>query len=294
MSRILLTGASGQLGAYLLRHLGTGSTPLTAWAGSRAGELFGVPLHPVDLADPDSLTRSFLQARPDVVLHAAALARIADCHRDPDRARRVNTLGTATLADLCAGAGARLVFVSTDLVFDGEHAPYREGDPPSPVSAYGRSKAEAESAVLAGPRNAVVRVSLLFGPSLTGRPSFFDEQLAGLRERRPVNLFTDEWRTPLDLLSAATGLAAVANSDFTGLLHLGGPERLSRLEMGLRLARALGLDPGVIVPARRDQAPAAEPRPRDVALDSSRWRGLFPALPWPGYEDALRQLPLPA
>ena len=80
-----------------------------------------------------------------------------------------------------------------------------------------------------------------------------------------------------------------ALSDFTGLLHVGGPERLSRLEMGQRLARFLGAGPAVIVPAGRADAPAAGPRPRDVSLDSSLWRRLFPALPWPTWEEALRR-----
>jgi dTDP-4-dehydrorhamnose reductase len=79
-------------------------------------------------------------------------------------------------------------------------------------------------------------------------------------------------------------------SDFTGLIHLGGPERLSRLEMGQRLAAALGLDPSVIVPAARASFPAAEPRPRDVSLDSSRWRSLFPAQPWPDWDEALGEM----
>jgi dTDP-4-dehydrorhamnose reductase len=143
--------------------------------------LFGAPLRPVDLADAGAVAAAFREARPDAVLHAAALARVADCHRDPERARRVNAAGSAVLAELAAAAGARLVLVSTDLVFDGARAPYREEDPPAPVSVYGRSKVAAEGAVLAVPRAAVARVSLLFGPSLTGRPSFFDEQVAALR-----------------------------------------------------------------------------------------------------------------
>jgi dTDP-4-dehydrorhamnose reductase len=291
--RLLITGASGQLGAYLLRRLHDRDTAVIAWSHSRTGELFGIPLRPVDLADPDGLAAAFRPARPDIVLHSAALARIADCHRDPERAHRVNAAGSAALARLAAEAGARLVMVSTDLVFDGERAPYREQDPPAPVTVYGGSKAEAEAAVLAAPRAAVVRVSLLFGPSLSGRPGFFDEQVNALRGGRPVNLFADEWRTPVDLVTAAGALLALARSDFTGLLHVGGPERLSRLEMGQRLAAFLGADPSVIVPSRRDQAPAAEPRPRDISLDSSRWRGLFPGLPWPAWEEALRQLSTP-
>jgi dTDP-4-dehydrorhamnose reductase len=248
-------------------------------------------LLPVELTDAAAVAAVFRSARPDAVLHAAALARVADCVRDPDRAWRTNAGATATLARLAADAGVRLVLVSTDLVFDGEHAPYREGDAPGPVSVYGRTKRAAEEEALAVPRSAVVRVSLLYGPALHGRPSFFDEQAAALRSGRPVTLFRDEWRSPLDLVTAARALVAVAESDFCGLLHVGGPERLSRLEMGLRLAAYLGVDAAPVVAADRDAVPAAEPRPRDVSLDSSRWRAAFPAVPWPAGDDALRGLP---
>jgi dTDP-4-dehydrorhamnose reductase len=289
MTRFLVTGASGQLGAYLLRHLSGSEKSVTAWSGSRTGELFGATLQPVDLAKPDALADAFRRVHSEIVLHSAALARVADCHRDPERAHAVNARATALLAELCAGAGARLVLVSTDLVFDGEQAPYCETDPPAPLSVYGASKRAAEQAVLAWPRQAVARISLLFGPSLNGRPSFFDEQTAALRAGRPVTLFADEWRTPLDLDTAARALVALARSDFAGLLHLGGPQRLSRLEMGQHLADFLGADPGMIVAARRADLPAAEPRPRDVSLDSSRWRALFPDLPWPTFAAALRR-----
>jgi dTDP-4-dehydrorhamnose reductase len=288
--RLLVTGASGQLGGYLLRELRANGAPVTAWSGSRRGELFGLPLYPVDLGDTDAVVAAFRRARPGAVIHAGAWARVADCHREPDRAYRVNTGGSGTLAELSAAAGARLLLVSTDLVFDGERAPYREEDPTAPLSVYGRTKSAAEGAVLAAPRAAVARVSLLFGPTLVGRPSFFDEQAAALRAGRPVTLFADEWRTPLDLGTAARALIALVRSDFTGLLHVGGPERLSRLEMGRCLARSLGVSGANIVACRRADAPAAEPRPRDVSLDSSRWRGLFPGEPWPTWEEVLRAL----
>jgi dTDP-4-dehydrorhamnose reductase len=291
--RLLVTGASGQLGAYLLRRLhGTGG--VTAWSGSRTGTLFGAPLRPVDLGDEGAVATAFGEARPDAVIHAAAWARVGDCARDPETARRVNAGGTALLADLAAAAGARLVHVSTDLVFDGEHAPYREDDPAARVSVYGRTKLAAESAARAAPRAVVARVSLLYGPSLAGRPSFFDEQVAAMRAGRPLTLFADEWRTPLDLDTAAMALLALARADVTGVLHVGGPERFSRLEMGLRLARFLGVDAGNVIAARRADVPAAEPRPRDVSLDSSRWRGLFPGVHWPAWDEALRGLPWPA
>jgi dTDP-4-dehydrorhamnose reductase len=235
---------------------------------------------------------AFRQARPDLILHAAALARPADCQRDPERARRINAEGTAVLAELAVQSGTRLLLVSTDLVFDGEQGWYREQDLPAPLSVYGESKVAAETVALAVPRGAVIRVSLLFGPSLTGRPSFFDEQVTALRTGQPITLFTDEWRTPLSLVTAARALMSLARSDFTGLLHLGGPQRLSRLEMGQRLAAFLGADSSTLVASNRTAAASAEPRPRDTSLDSSRWRSLFPGQPWPNLEGALSEMGL--
>ena len=186
----------------------------------------------MDLADTERVRVAFRRAALTVVIHAGAVAAVAECRRNPERAYQVNTQGTALLADLSREAGARLLFLSTDLVFDGEKGWYCEDDLPAPLSVYGQTKAAAEQAVLAVPHGLVLRVSLLFGPGIVERPYFFDEQVAALREGRRLTLFNDEWRTPLSLASAARALRMLVHSDFAGILHLGGPERMSRLEMG--------------------------------------------------------------
>jgi dTDP-4-dehydrorhamnose reductase len=288
--RILVTGASGVLGGYLLQELQRQRQEVIAWSGARTGRLFDAELRPVDLTDPDRVVTAFREARPDAVLHTAALATVADCRRDPARAERVNVGGTVLLAELAEQSKVRLVFVSTDLVFDGAKGNYGEGDVPAPLSIYGRSKLAAEPPVLALPRGVVARLSLLFGPTRSGGASFFDQQGAALREGKPLRLFADEWRTPLALSTAARALASLAEADFAGLIHIGGPERLSRLEMGQRLAAALRLDPAPLVPAPRDGVPGLEPRPRDASLDSTRWRAHFPGQPWPCWEEAVREM----
>lgn len=260
--RWLVTGASGQLGAYLLDELR--GEQVTAWSG-RAG---------VDLADAALLDHALFFADPDVdvIVHAAALARIDDCRRDPALAQRINVDATAQLAAF----GGRFIFVSTDLVFEGEHAPYREGDARLPLSVYGRTKADAEDAVLATPNAAVVRVSLLAGPNRNGRPNFWDNLSDALRVGRPATLFTDEWRTPVAYADAARGLVAIARSNAVGVWHVGGPERLSRFEMGQRLAASLGVSDAALVAGERN-AGAAEPRPRDVSLNSAKLQTEFPS-----------------
>ena len=289
MPRILITGASGQLGSYLLRTLRQRDASVVAWTGSRRGALFGYPLQPIDLRDADALAAAARTARPDIIIHTAALSAVGDCHRDPVAAHAINVEGTRRLAEHAASIGARLVHVSTDLVFDGERAPYRESDAPAPLSVYGRSKADAEAALHGLPLTAVVRVSLLYGPSVTDRPTLLDRQRQALAAGEPLTLFDDEWRTPLDLPTAAHALLAIADSDCTGTLHLGGPERLSRLAMGERLACVLGCA-ARIVAVSRNCGSQSEPRPRDVALDSTRWRALFPQAPWPDYAAALRAM----
>ncbi|MFV1965567.1 MAG: NAD(P)-dependent oxidoreductase [Pirellulaceae bacterium] len=289
-TRILVTGASGQLGGYLLRALERQQESVVAWSGSHPTSLFGCPVTPVDLTDRDGTARAFAEARPDLVIHAAALSRIDLCYRDPSLAVTVNARGTEHLAELAATAGARLVYVSTDLVFDGEQGPYRETDAAQPVSVYGTTKRAGESAALTHDRAAAVRVSLLFGPTVVARPVFFDKQVEALRTGERCKLFADEWRTPLSLQTAAQSLIAVARSDVSGLLHLGGPERMTRLEMGQRLARAFGKNPDIFVASLQADVPAPEPRPRDVSLNSARFRELFPQQPWPPFEAALAEL----
>jgi dTDP-4-dehydrorhamnose reductase len=289
-TRFLITGASGQLGAYLLRELRRGADSVSAWSGTRSETLFGIPLEPVNLANADQVADAFRRAQPDTIIHAAAIATIAACYRDPEYANEINARASARLAELAAGPGARLVLVSTDLVFDGNSGWYTEGDTPAPLSVYGRTKMAAEQAVLAAPRATVARVSLLFGPTLTGREAFFEAQVRALRERKPIRCFTDEWRTPLGLATAARAIIALARSEFHGVMHLGGPERLTRLAMARQLATVLQLDPEVLVPATRDQLAAPEPRPRDVSLDASLWRQWFPAQPWPTFAEALRDM----
>ena len=201
----------------------------------------------------------------------------------------LNVDATRHLAHACAASGTRLVHVSTDLVFGGEEAPYREGDEAAPTSIYGATKLEAEAHALSAADAAIVRVPLLFGPTRTARRGFFDAQLATLREGKELTLFDDEWRTPLSLRAAAEALLAIARSTFRGIIHVGGPERMSRLEMGERLALHLGLQADLLIPSSRTSM-VGEPRPRDVSLDRSLFDASFRDVARASFEDECAQM----
>lgn len=284
---ILVTGASGVVGEALVRRLladrGREVVVLTrrpdlARAGAR-------PLA-VDLADEPATIDAVLALRPRAIVHLAAMTRIDDCAADPARARVVNVRATTVLAELAAGMGAGFVLGSTDLVFDGRHAPYREADVPAPLSEYGRTKAAAELAVrAASDRHLVCRMSLVYGPC-RGALRQLDWILDKARRGEPVELFADEWRTPIDSVSLADALCELVDTEAQGVLHLGGADRVDRLDFGRRLLARAGLDPGLARAASR--ADHAE-RPADVSLDSTRARSTLVA-PLPGLDEGLERV----
>jgi len=283
---LLLTGATGQLGGYLQREIAQEGWNAVGWARSQVPARSGLAIRRVDLGSKAEVASACRSFQPTLIIHAGAISTVNGCAREPERAFQVNSQGTRVLAGLAAELHARLLLISTDLVFDGTQGNYRETDLPAPLSIYGRTKVEAEEAVLTATRAVVVRFSLLFGPSLVGRPFFFDEQARSFLDRKPVVLFQDEWRTPLHLRLAARGILRVLTSSYQGILHFGGPERMTRVEMGLRLAKHLGVADPLVDRRSRDSMPG-EPRPRDTSLDSSLWARLFPEEPWPLFEEAL-------
>lgn len=288
--RILLTGATGHLGPYVLRELRGRGLPALGWRRDAGGRLFDLPIRQVDVSDAQAVARAWSEEPPTHVLHAAALSAIADCYRDPAAAERINVAGTRHLAEHARRFGARLLFVSTDLVFDGAKGDYTETDVPRPLSIYARSKLAAETVVADLPQALIVRVSWLLGPKLVGPPRFLDDLLAKLRAGQPVRLFTDEYRSVLPLTWAARALVDALLSDATGLLHLGGPERISRYELGLRLAEQLQVPMELVEGCQQADVPAPEPRPRDVSLSSQRWGERFPDHVWPSFAQGLAEV----
>jgi dTDP-4-dehydrorhamnose reductase len=147
---------------------------------------------------------------------------------------------------------------------------------PEPGSIYGLTKLEAECHVLTYRRGLVVRFPLMYGlPDVARAPTFFETLVASLRAGKPVSLFEDEVRTPLWLDDAARACLKLGESELGGVIHAGGPERLSRFEMGERVVEALHADPSLLVRTRREQLQAPEARARDVSLDNPRYRAEF-------------------
>jgi dTDP-4-dehydrorhamnose reductase len=250
VTRLLITGASGYLGAELGRR-----APDAAGTFLTAEVPGGVRL---DVRDGGAVGRLVRDVRPRAVIHTAY-------RESGDGAEEVNVAGSRNVARAAAEVGARLVHVSTDLVFDGTLGrPYTEDDEARPVMVYGRQKLAAEQAVREVlPGALVVRTSLIYGGAEPSR----HERLA--LEGEGVKFFTDELRSPVQVGDLAAALLELAEKEVGGVLHLAGADGVSRYEFArLVVGDSDRLESGLA-------AEHPDPRPLDCRLDSSRAQALI-------------------
>jgi dTDP-4-dehydrorhamnose reductase len=267
--RWLITGASGLLGQALCRHLVGGSREVTAVRHERAIDVPGVRELAVALDDEDAIDDAIDRESPDVVVHAAGLTNVDRCELDEDAAASIHVEATARLAGAAAAKGAAFVLISTDHLWDGSRSMVSEGEPPSPMNAYARTKAQGEQVALAAHPSALVVRTNFFGDGPPWRPSFSDWVLDSLERGDTLRAFGDVYFSPVALKLLCPLLVELVDLRSTGTLHVAGRERLSKLEFAHRLAAAVGLPATGIVAASVEDVDLGAPRPHDMSLDTS-------------------------
>ncbi|MEO0532646.1 MAG: SDR family oxidoreductase [Cyanobacteria bacterium P01_A01_bin.123] len=269
MKKLLITGASGFLGWHLCQEAQRQGWHVHGTRHTHPVQISGVVLHTLDLTDVQALKGVLNDVNPDAVIHCAARARPNDCQVDPEGSYGINVTASINLATLCRDRAIAYTFISTEQVFDGLNAPYHESDPVSPINIYGEQKVAAEQGILVQQPTALIcRMPLLFGVAPTA-PSFLQGLLQKLRSGDQINLFVDEFRTPVSGCDAAKGILLALNQT-QGLLHLGGVERLSRYAFGQKLVAAVGTDESCLHPGHQADLKFSAPRAPDLTLDSAR------------------------
>ena len=223
--RILITGANGQLGCDLLRTLAS-------------HELVLMDLPAFDLTKP-SCEKQVASVQPDLVIHAAAYTDVDGAEHQPALAMAVNAQGTEWVARGAARAKARLIYISTDYVFDGaKRTPYLENDPPNPLSAYGKSKLEGESRGLAHCPNAlVVRTSWLYG---THGKNFVKTMMRLAMEQPELRVVADQRGCPTNAADLAQALAQMLRVNIRGIVHATGTGDCTWYELAFAIVSAMG------------------------------------------------------
>ena len=275
---VWITGAGGLIGSHLVK---------CAPQYAPGWQVAALTRERLDLADFNAVSKAFATESPSLVIHCAAMSRVADCHASPQLAEKLNVSVTRHLCELAGRVP--FIFFSTDLVFDGVKGNYVETDEVHPLTVYAETKARAEEVVLRNPRHSVVRASLNAGVSPSGDRSFTEDMRRAWERGQTLSLFTDEFRNPIPASVTARAVWELALRNCPGLYHLAGSERMSRWEIGQLLAgRWPNLQARMLSSSLKDyQGPK---RPPDTSLNCEKLQS-FLSFQLPAFSEWLERNP---
>lgn len=267
--RILITGGSSLLAvnwALAVRDL----CSTTLGIHKRDVSVAGVQGKNIDLESVENMARIFEEVEPHVVIHTAGLTSVEKCESEPELAHHVNVTLASNVAQACARTGTELVHISTDHLFSGQDSLVSETQSVSPVNVYGRTKAEAEVAVLESNPNALVIRTNFYAWGTSYRRSFSDVVIDSLRAGKVVTLFKDAFYTPILVETLVSTVHDLIDRNASGIYHVVGDERISKYEFGLRIAEKFDLDPQKITSGLMCDRLDLVRRPCDMSLSNQK------------------------
>jgi len=271
MKKLLITGSNGFVAGSVIKQaknrdlIGIGRS-------ERQVEGATLQYERLDLLDSQKLQRLIEKLKPDAVIHCAAVANIDFCENNADVVEKVNVGVTQTIASACQSIGAKLVFCSTDTVFDGRKGNYTEDDLPHPLNVYAKTKAKAEQVVLhSSSLNVVARLALVTGMPVLGRGNtFLPEMIEKLANNISIQSPQNETRTPIDVVTVGKALLELAENEFSGIIHLAGNTKINRYEMIKQIAVLLGFSTQLIIPSNSNAIAGRAPRPDDASMINTK------------------------
>ena len=275
--KILITGANGFLGYYLVEQLLNKNYEVIATGRGQSRLPFSkhknFHYEEMDFTDPFSIHDVFEKIKPEVVVHAGAMSKPDECELDQMKAYLVNVEGTVQLLINAEDIKSFFIFLSTDFVFDGERGMYKENDTPGPVNYYGRTKLEAEEAVKEYEFDwAIVRTVLVYGINHSGHNNILKIVKEKLEKGEEYNIVDDQVRTPTYVEDLATGIVTIIEKKATGVFHLSGKDMLTPYQMAIKTAEHLNLDSSLLkkVTAESFSQPARRPLKTGFVIDKAR------------------------
>lgn len=287
MAKVLVTGASGLLGANAILELADQHQVVGVY-NRHAVSAHGVRCLQADLSQSSEAGRLLEAEHPDWVIHCAAAADVDGCEREPDMAFRLNRDMAGFVAGASTAIGARLVHISTDLVFDGVRGNYSEDDEVNPINVYGQSKLEGEAAVLEAHPGALVVRTNIYGWNARDKFSLAEWFLDRLKTTGEAPGFTDVCSTPILVNDLIKILGDLLASSATGIFHVGGRDCLSKFDFGRMIGETFELQEFEIKPTSVDDLGLTAPRAKNLCLQSTKIESTL-NLDLPGVEEGLAQ-----
>ena len=269
MSRILITGASGLLGANLALTTG-GQHDVVAIYHNHAIASDQFRSQRADLSLEDNVFDLVDRTKPEWIIHCAAATNVDRCQEDPAMAWRYNVDMTRYLAEAARRTGSRMVYISTDSVFDGCHGNYNEKDMPVPINEYAKSKLAGEQAARTELDSVILIRTNFYGWNVQNKLSLAEWILKNLERGRSINGFQDVYFTPILVTDLANIILLMIEQEVHGLYHVAGGQRCNKYEFGRKLATVFGLNPQLIRPTSISESTLVAPRPLDTSLCVSK------------------------
>jgi dTDP-4-dehydrorhamnose reductase len=277
LPRILLTGQNGLLGSHLLWRL---DGIFDVFAISRNPEpvswLKSTSFFAVDIAEPDYLSDFLENSSANIIINCAALSDVDKCEADPELARKINTDPVKVIATFCLKSGCLLIHISTDYLFDGAAGPYDEDAEPNPINSYGRTKLQAEKAVIeSGCRHIIVRTNHIYGNLPQGPSKLIRWLLNAKHDSRDILAASDQFNNPTWAGNLADAVIELAGSEYQGIINIGGPDYLSRYAFALIASDIFEIEKHYIKKITLAQTRMAAPRPLLAGLTINRMKSLL-------------------
>ena len=285
---LLVTGASGLLGAALVSHAHDLGREVVGLCHRHKLQIKNVPVHSVDLTNRAATRELISRLQPATIVHCAAATNVDWCEDHPLETEEANVHTVSFLAEIAAEMKSSLTYISTDSVFDGKRGNYSEDDQPSPLNVYAKSKLHGEQEVLRLHSSALVARVTIFGWNAQDKHSLSEWILQELCAGRQVPGFTDVHFSPIVANDLAEILLLMLDRQLTGIFHVVGSERISKYQFAKRLAVIFGFDEEQVVPAELAEATLRAARPLDVSLNTQKVR-LALGRTMPNVDEGLRR-----
>ena len=275
MKKLLIIGGSGLVGNTLIKY---GVDEFEIFATYDKNELSdnNIKTFKIDLFENSNIVIELItKINPDVVVHLAAHSSVDLCETNPKLAEKLHIEVTKDIAEICIKINSKLIYLSTDWVFEGELGKkYNENDIPNPINYYGVTKLAAEKIILnSSPNNTVLRTAVIYGYHKSSR--FTNWILPYLSQNKIVDPYTDQYGTPTLVDDLAKAILKIIQSDVKGLYHACGKTCLNRYEFALILADVFGFDKSLIKPVTKYEKKQNAPRPISTCLDSYKLEHLL-------------------
>lgn len=279
--KLLITGVSGQLGSaiYKISKYENYGTYL-----SNLPKTNNKNIKKVDITSYNDISSFVKKIKPNVIIHCAALRNVDLCEENKELAWKSNVIGTKNIVDICSELRIKMVFISTDYVFDGYTGGYKEDDAPNPINFYAKTKVIGEWLVQNLEDFFIVRTSMLVS-NLPG--NYVDFTLSGLKSGG-ISGATDIKSSPTLVSELAEASISAIEKDLSGIYHMAGDEMISRYEFMRAVATIFGYDSNLIKPTTSDELKFKAKRPKDTSLDISKIKNL--KIKFSTLEDSLKKL----